>query len=179
MTSTYRGSLRTIGRRRISSACRNSPMQKIVATIRRCSGSATLFRWPSNRCSCQQARSATLHVVSMLVAFSSILVLALPVSAKTNRHTPQTTIRGVASDSSGKPLVGATVVLQTLDGRIVSSTAADRNGQFFFESRGPSDLIIVVNKPGYSTALSVPVNSGPLQITMEPESAGAAGGGGM
>src|ERR1035438_8375449 len=43
-----------------------------------------------------------------------------------------------------------------------------------------ADLIIVVNKPGYSTAaLSVPVSSGPLQITMEPESAGAAGGGGL
>jgi hypothetical protein len=109
------------------------------------------------------------------------MALVPSVLAKTNRHeATQTTIRGVASDSAGEPLVGATVVLQTFDGQIVSTSATDGSGRFAFESRGRADLIIVVNKSGYSTeALSVPINSvWPLHITMEPES-GDAGGGGM
>jgi hypothetical protein len=130
----------------------------------------------------RRTRRVKVRVVWVLAAFSSILVLALTASATTSRYIrPEVTIRGLATDTSAKPLAGATVVLQTFDGRITSTTTTDRTGQFAFESRGRRDLIIVVNKPGYNTAaLSVPQDrEASITVTMELQSSGSAAGGGM
>lgn len=136
---------------------------------------------PCRPSSCWRNPNASVWLASLLIAFGSILVMALAASATTSRSDPEVVIRGLITDTSGKALVGATIILQTFDGQITATTSTDRTFQFAFELSGRGELIIVVNKRGYNTAaLKVPANRrASLLITMEPECPDGAAGGGM
>jgi hypothetical protein len=126
------------------------------------------------------ARPAFRHA-ALLIVIALIFSHIPAASAATSRSTSKTILRGVITDTSGNHIAGATVVLQTVDGKIIASTSTDGHGQFMFKRNRLEDYIIVANKPGYSTsALTVPENGAePLVVSIEPQSQGTGVEGGM
>ncbi|WHZ11305.1 MAG: Zinc-regulated outer membrane receptor [Burkholderiaceae bacterium] len=64
-------------------------------------------------------------------------------------------IQGVVQDALGKPLAGATLRLQSRDGRVVGRAQSDATGHFVFAGAAPGIYAIVADKPGFRTGTGI------------------------
>ena len=84
----------------------------------------------------------------MKVVFIKLIFLfiaLLPLSAEA-----QKTLRGIVRDQSG-PMVGVTVCIVNAEGRVVTGTASNMNGEYVIRVPQLSDLRVEVSFIGYKT----------------------------
>jgi len=84
-------------------------------------------------------------------------------------------VSGTVNDASGRPVVQASLILQTNDGGILGRTVTDKSGHFTFKHVAPGNYLVVANHDGFETAAStVTVTTGgapPLVIALEADTA--------
>jgi Carboxypeptidase regulatory-like domain len=81
-------------------------------------------------------------------------------------------LTGTVVSSSGHPISGAILILQTSDGRIVAKGESDINGHFRFAGVPTGEYIIVANKDGFDTVAESFVlrsHSGPPKLVLQME----------
>ena len=100
----------------------------------------------------------------MKVVFIKLIFLfiaLLPLSAEA-----QKTLRGIVRDQSG-PMVGVTVCIVNAEGRVVTGTASNMNGEYVIRVPQLSDLRVEVSFIGYKTQKVTYRNQTVLNFTLE------------
>ena len=82
------------------------------------------------------------------------LGLALMVAGHEAR-ADQAAIEGHVHDSLGRPIAGASVILQGADGKILARTTGDHNGHFVFHDIGAGTYAIVADKDSYEEGTAI------------------------
>jgi hypothetical protein len=106
----------------------------------------------------------------------SMLQLFVYVSADSAAGAPGLLrVNGKISDALGRPVNGASLILQREDGQIIARTKSQASGRFEFPSIRPGTYAIVANKSGFATATAIiTVSAGgakPVEISMEAQAA--------
>jgi len=65
------------------------------------------------------------------------------------------TVTGLVKDALGRPLDGATVKLETSDGRTARRTSTDEQGKFVFAEVPPGTYALVAERGGFETATAI------------------------
>jgi hypothetical protein len=65
------------------------------------------------------------------------------------------TVTGLVKDALGRPLGGATVRLETSDGRTPRRTSTDEQGRFIFAEVPPGTYALVAERGGFETATAI------------------------
>lgn len=64
-------------------------------------------------------------------------------------------IEGSIKDSLGRPLPGATVTLETADGRTIATTTGDQSGHFVFSAVPPGTYAVMATKDSYENGTAI------------------------
>jgi outer membrane receptor protein involved in Fe transport len=84
-------------------------------------------------------------------------------------------VSGRITDTLGRPVSGAELILQNQNGRIIAHAKSSRNGHFQFADIRPGTYAVVANKPGFGTATSIVTvtarGAKPVSISMEAQTA--------
>jgi outer membrane receptor protein involved in Fe transport len=68
---------------------------------------------------------------------------------------PPGIVAGIVKDALQRPLSGATVRLESADGRTIARTTADDQGQFSFTGIAPGTYAVVAERKGFDTGTSI------------------------
>jgi len=82
-------------------------------------------------------------------ALALLLAFAQPAFAQ------QAAIEGEVRDALGRPLAGATIMLEGSDGKAVAQTTGDQNGHFSFRGVSTGTYALVATKDAFDTATAV------------------------
>jgi len=94
----------------------------------------------------------------MKVLRGSVLALALfMIMATVVYAAPGATdeIQGTIKDALGRPLSGASLILKSSDGAIISKTQSDADGNFVFSAVTPGTYAVFGEKPGFQASTTI------------------------
>jgi len=102
------------------------------------------------------------------------LLLNNPVNARA-ADSASRRISGTITDTLGRPVDGAELVLQNQEGRIFARTTSVRSGHFEFANIRPGTYAIVATKQGFGTATSIVTvtarGAKPVDVAMQAQAA--------
>ena len=104
----------------------------------------------------------------ILIPVLALLLMSV-FSTGPNARTAVGTLEGTVVDARGKAIAGATVTIQTSDGRHPHATHSDSTGQFSFSrfAVGPYDLRAYFSGSYSDWAKRIPIRSHkPTQVTL-------------
>jgi outer membrane receptor protein involved in Fe transport len=88
---------------------------------------------------------------------------------------PEREVSGMVKDALGRPLAGAKLTLQTLDGHIIGHATSDKDGHFEFKGIDQGNYELIANHEGFQTAAvavkATPGGSETITVAMEAEQA--------
>lgn len=102
------------------------------------------------RCSCNVLGAP----VRLALALVIVLILCSVGLTAEEPGTP-TSLTGVAKDSLGNPVAGATVTLRASDGRTISRTSTDSHGEFRLPAHQRGTFELIVRKTGFEPANTI------------------------
>ena len=70
-------------------------------------------------------------------------------------HLPVGELRGMISDSFGKPLASAAVRLETAEGMVVGQTTSQDDGRFTFQHIAPGTYALIAEKKGFESGTAI------------------------
>lgn len=109
---------------------------------------------------------ARLKIASSLMAYVAAVVLAITCLNFANAQQTNTGIRGTVSDSTGRPIIGASVILQNDATGVKTTTITNNAGLFDISSATLTvgDYSLTVSAPGFqsSQAKGIPLVSGTI-----------------
>ena len=115
----------------------------------------------------------------LLAAAGALLMLTFarirPVAAAEARTSARKTIKGSVKDALGRPVGGATIVLQNNQGKITSSATTAADGGFTLSAPGRGVYAIVATKSSFKRATRIvtmsKLGAKPIEIALESEAA--------
>ena len=114
------------------------------------------------------SRTTTNHLQRFFVALATTLFFSLPLVAQTHTYT----LSGTVLDSQQETIVGGNAVLFTQQGKQVTGSTTDAEGNFRLRNLSPGSYALRVSFVGYkeyTTIIKIPY-SGSLRIVLEEDS---------
>jgi Flp pilus assembly protein TadD len=99
----------------------------------------------------------------VLLLAGMVCFLMLPVRGQDSASRPTAQIDGVVHDSAGKPVAGASVLLQEEDQSKIAETRTDASGAFMFVAVRAGKYTVKVEKSGTHDAIESSVNLVPAE----------------
>ncbi|CAN7406684.1 TonB-dependent receptor [Caballeronia sp. LjRoot29] len=94
-----------------------------------------------------------------LIAHAALLLFAQISAGPVYAAGSDSAVSGSVTDSSGKPVANASVVLQNASGASVGATSTDASGHFAVHHVAPGIYAVVVAAPGYASGSSIATTS--------------------
>jgi outer membrane receptor protein involved in Fe transport len=113
-------------------------------------------------------------IVLVLCGLQSLVANSPLMGAERETGTRQRVV-GTVRDALGRPLAGATLTLQTQNGRFIARVRTDDAGRFQFRNVARGEYLVVTNKRGFKAATSVvavtSLGATNLDLALESETA--------
>ncbi|MFM0108076.1 carboxypeptidase-like regulatory domain-containing protein, partial [Paraburkholderia rhynchosiae] len=90
-----------------------------------------------------------------LFSHAALLLFAQALAGHVDAAPVEASVGGLVTDSLGKPVAGANVVLQTATGASAGTTKTDAGGHFSVQDVAPGTYAIVVTATGFASGSSI------------------------